>query len=166
VKWLLFLLCNFSLFALEITTEYDKTPEEELREIIGQMDSMETYLRLDRSDEIVQIKGKRILERLEKLVKDVEMQELRKQFNTLRQKQLAQIAGIVPPSSPEVNLPKNQVYKPSTGKIDYSKWAKLPPVNREQILQGYNSDIPLRWQQRIAAYYLSIAVEETKVRKK
>ncbi len=166
MKWLLLLLCNFSIFALEITTEYDKTPEEELREIIGQMDRFETNLRLDRTDDSVQLTGKQIVERLEKLIKDVEAQELRKKFNTLRQKQLAQIAGVLPPPSPEINLPKTQIYKPNTGQIDFSKWAKLPPVNREQILQGYNSDIPLRWQQRIAAYYLSIAVEETKVRKK
>lgn len=168
MKYLLLLLLSSSLYAIEAVDALDKSVEEELQEIVVEMTRMETNLRLDRTDESVQLKGKEIQDKLEKLIKDVEINSVKTKFNTLRQKQLAQIAGIVPPTPFIQTLPEGEaLFKPGILNNDFrNSWAKLDSKNRELILQSYQPDIPLKWQLRIAAYYLSIATEEVKVKKK
>ncbi|MCY3023472.1 MAG: hypothetical protein NTW87_31215 [Planctomycetota bacterium] len=46
------------------------------------------------------------------------------------------------------------------GKQD--SWAKLPPAQREELLQAFREEIPERWRKRLEAYFLSLAAEEVK----
>ena len=45
------------------------------------------------------------------------------------------------------------------GKQD--SWAKLPPAQREELLQAFREDMPERWKKRLEAYFTSIAAEES-----
>ncbi len=41
-------------------------------------------------------------------------------------------------------------------------WAKLPPAQRDELLQAYREEIPERWRKRLEAYFFSIATDEAK----
>jgi len=41
-----------------------------------------------------------------------------------------------------------------------ASWAKLPPAQRDQLLQAFREEMPERWRKRLEAYFLSIAVDE------
>lgn len=41
-------------------------------------------------------------------------------------------------------------------------WAKLPPAQRDELLQALREEMPVRWQERLKAYFLSIAAEEAR----
>jgi len=41
-------------------------------------------------------------------------------------------------------------------------WAKLPPAQRDELLQAMREDIPERWRKRLEAYFLSVNQEENK----
>jgi acyl-CoA reductase-like NAD-dependent aldehyde dehydrogenase len=41
-------------------------------------------------------------------------------------------------------------------------WAKLPPAQRDELLQAFREEMPERWRKRLEAYFLSIAAEEAK----
>jgi acyl-CoA reductase-like NAD-dependent aldehyde dehydrogenase len=41
-------------------------------------------------------------------------------------------------------------------------WAKLPPAQRDELLQAFREEMPERWRKRLEAYFLSVAAEETK----
>jgi acyl-CoA reductase-like NAD-dependent aldehyde dehydrogenase len=41
-------------------------------------------------------------------------------------------------------------------------WAKLPPQQRDELLQAFREEMPERWRRRLEAYFLSVAAEEAK----
>jgi hypothetical protein len=41
-------------------------------------------------------------------------------------------------------------------------WAKLPPAQRDELLQSWNEGVPERWRKRLEAYFTSLAAEEVK----
>ena len=41
-------------------------------------------------------------------------------------------------------------------------WSKLPPALREALTQHYTGDLPTKWQNRLKAYFESVAAEEVK----
>ena len=41
-------------------------------------------------------------------------------------------------------------------------WAKLPPAQRDELLQAFREDVPERWRKRLEAYFLSVNAEENK----
>ena len=45
-------------------------------------------------------------------------------------------------------------------------WAKLPPAQRDELLQAFREEMPERWRKRLEAYFLSIAAEEAKEQEK
>ena len=47
-----------------------------------------------------------------------------------------------------------------TGSMD--AWAKLPPAQRDELLQAFSVDMPARWRKRLEAYFLSVNAEENK----
>lgn len=155
---LLFLVLSLNVFSNEVFIE--KTAYEELKEIESLMDRMSTQLYWDRTDQSVQLRGKEIENRLNALIKEVEARKDSQIISSLRHKQLKELAGTYTPPPPRP-LTKEEIRKDTVEKVDYhKKWANLPPINREQILQSINSEIPLRWRDRIAAYFISIAAEK------
>jgi hypothetical protein len=41
-------------------------------------------------------------------------------------------------------------------------WSKLPPAQRDELLQAFREDMPERWKKRLEAYFTSVAAEEAK----
>jgi hypothetical protein len=161
-------------------TEQLPTPEETVNEMMGlakEMREVEDKLRNDRHDQAVQGQGKGIEEKLamlaEKLAKASQnsssnSQDKDKQQQQQKQKQQgnqandgrnasnplndSKLGGAVPPGSANSAL--------VSGKQD--AWAKLPPAQRDELLQAYREEMPERWKKRLEAYYLSITSEEFK----
>ena len=42
------------------------------------------------------------------------------------------------------------------------EWAKLPPAQRDELLQAFREDVPERWRERLKAYFLSVNAEQNK----
>jgi len=43
-----------------------------------------------------------------------------------------------------------------------SAWAKLPPAQREELLQAFREEVPEKWRKRLEAYFISVNAEENK----
>jgi hypothetical protein len=46
-----------------------------------------------------------------------------------------------------------------------NSWAKLPPAQRDELLQAFRDDVPEHWKRRLEAYFTSIAAEEARTDK-
>ncbi len=166
--WLLILiLLAPPLLAEEIdNAEKPLTVEEELYEIFDKMMDMENALREDRHDPRVQLTGTEIADQLDKLINEIE--DAKATNKPPRGKVLAQrwtkLRSLASGNPPPQKVEPGSVKQSSDSKIrgENPWWYKLPPEHREAMVQTYAAEIPLKWKQRIAAYFISIAVEETK----
>jgi HEAT repeat protein len=150
----------------------------ELASLAKEMKEVEEKLRNDRHDQAVQVQGgdieKKLSQLIEKLAAASSSSSSGSQGEKNGQKQQQQsggqqnngksggsplndskLGGAVPPGAANAA----QV----AGKQD--GWAKLPPAQRDEILQKMGEDLPERWRQRLKAYYYSLNVEEVKAMK-
>ena len=44
----------------------------------------------------------------------------------------------------------------------HERWASLPAKEREELLQIYVPEVPLRWRRRVEAYFVSVLAEEAR----
>ncbi len=146
----------------------------ELSSLAKEMKEVEQKLRDDRHDQAVQVQGNQIEQKLAMLI-----QKLDKACNSSGQgsgegKEKSQqqqkssgggggkgggsplkdsaLGGATPPGSANPAL--------VSGKQD--SWAKLPPAQRDELLQAFREEMPERWRKRLEAYFLSVAAEEAK----
>lgn len=138
---------------VESPEKEDKTAAEELRDIADLMVDVEDKLRDDRHDKAVQIYGKEIEDRLEKLIKEVEVNE--KKSGDKTGKKPMKDSKITSAEVPRQVIQRERM--PWETK-EYDNWARLSEIHRGSIIQTYNNfdNLPMRWQQRISAYFLSI----------
>ncbi len=158
-------LISVSAAAVEVEgPPTDKTVAEEVHDISFLMLTIESRLRDDNIDHSVQIDSKEVIARIEKIIKDAEEEES-------SQKSKGKKDGKKPGKDSDLTdhkrimpLKENTIYDDGTRDI----WARLPREQRGEIVQTWAKDYPLRWQQRIAAYFLSINAAEsaTHVKKK
>jgi hypothetical protein len=52
--------------------------------------------------------------------------------------------------------------KPAAVESESERWAKLPPAQREEMLQVLRQEMPERWRKRLEAYFMSLADEKEK----
>jgi hypothetical protein len=146
-----------------------------LASLAKDMKDVESKLRDDRHDQAVQTEGQHIEEKLAKFIEQLEQmsssnsssgenekknkqqQQQQQQGNQGGQRgsnplQQSKPGGAVPPGA----------LNPATVSGKQDAWAKLPPALRDELLQSYRPEIPLRWQKRLEAYYYSLNAEETK----
>jgi len=145
----------------------------ELASLAKEMKEVEEKLRGDRHDLAVQVQGQGIEKKLAVLIEQIEKscssssQSDKKEQQQQQQKQgnagnsgksgqsplrESRLGGAVPPGA--------QNAAQVAGKSD--AWAKLPPAQRDELLQAFREDMPERWRKRLEAYFLSIAAEEAK----
>lgn len=167
MKWLGLTFFLFPLAALA-------AEENPLKPLAKEMAEMELMLRDDRHDAFVRIKGDGIENNLAEMITKMEKEQQEQQQNQKqdpqqkqkqqreqsRQQRQQQLSSNPitnsQPKAPTPSGPTNTAQVSGTG----SKWAKLPPAAREELLQTYRDDIPERWRKRLEAYFLSIAAEE------
>jgi hypothetical protein len=148
----------------------------ELAGLASEMKEVETKLREDRHDQAVQVQGKGIEDKLQTLIEKIEKSCSQSSGSGQKQGQQQQ------PGQPQSGNKNNNGNRPNTplsnsqlggpvppgatnaamvaGKQD--AWAKLPPAQRDELLQAFREDIPERWRKRLEAYFTSVASEEVK----
>ncbi len=147
----------------------------ELATLAKEMRDVEQKLREDRHDQSVQTQGQGIEQKLAALIQKLDKgcnnsgnNSSSEDKNKQQQKQRGdQSNSGKSSSSPLKDSSLGSPVAPGAtnaamvaGKQD--AWAKLPPQQRDELLQAYREEIPERWRRRLEAYFLSIAVEEAK----
>jgi len=125
---------------------------------------MEWSLRDDSHNQSVQIAGTEIESELTKLIDEIEKTnrvEMRRKTRT--EQALYAKTGRDP-------MQKSFLGGPILGSVIARKtpleratdasWFKLPDAKRDQVIQSWGVEMPLRWKARIGAYFASIAAEE------
>lgn len=150
--------------------------EVERREI-GTLDEVATLMtyasaRLKVADATQRVRERQddALKKLDKLIEETEQQEQSQSSGGSRggQKNAQGQQGRdnpsrpretseAPPSGPDANMDLHRAPKASPGEM----WGKLPPAEREKILQSLRERFPSRYRQLVEQYYRSLAEGET-----
>ena len=146
---------------------------DELAALAKEMKEVEDKLREDRHDQAVQAQGTGIENKLATLIEKLNKfgggQGQGKKGEPQQQMQQgkgggngkksggspladSKLGGAVPPGA--VN--------PAMVADHTNDWSKLPPAQRDELMQAYRENIPERWYVRLNAYFSSIAAEEAK----
>ena len=139
------------------------------------MGDVELKLRDDRHDETVQIDQQDIERKLNDLISELEKTAQASQsqgLNARERERLERRAALGatqpqgqstrPGSKPVRGTGGTGALVPSSVTGRHEKWASLPNKERDELLQVYRPEIPLRWRRRLEAYFLSVAAEEAK----
>lgn len=166
--WLILFLLASPVLAEEIDPGGDgpQTVSDELYDIYDKMREMEDSLRGDKTNARVQLNGKEIEDQLDKLIKEIE--EAKESDRPPRGKVLAErwkkLRSLASDNPKPRTIPPGSVRPSSESRIPVrNSWYNLPPDARGEMIQTYAAELPLKWKARIAAYFISIAVEEVKV---
>jgi hypothetical protein len=145
----------------------------ELAALAKEMEEVEEKLRKDRHDQAVQVQGAGIEKKLNQLIEKLAQasgsgqgkpekgQKQQQQQQSGKQPgsksggspmQDSQLGGAVPPGAANAAL--------VAGKQD--AWAKLPPAERDEMIQAKNLGMPARWEKRLEAYYISVNKADVK----
>jgi hypothetical protein len=143
---------------------------DELYELSGKMNDLQDRLRDDRTDRVV-VEGKEIDDKLSIIIEEIEKTSKQQSSSPLEKekRQRQDQARIAQGSMPKHNLGPHhepgKVYRSSAASIPQEKdssWYKLPDKPKDEVIQTWGTEMPLRWKSRIAAYFISIASEDEK----
>ncbi len=162
MRSLLALLVAAKLLATEVEIgPKNNTVAEEVHEIAMLMHVVSSALRDDRHDRTVQMDSEEVIERIEKLIKDCEEIEKHPQ-DFGRRIPLLRMKGAMPDSKlPQVRILEGETKAATNGESD----ATLRRVRRDEAAQVWPIELPLKWRQRIAAYFLSVNAAESEKRR-
>ncbi len=152
---------------------------KQLSDLSGTMKDVAHKLRDDRFDETVQVDQNDIDEKLSDMIRELEkMQQLKVEKSEKDSKKaqsrrrLAMMMGEEqqssnpraaqkppPPAANEARLNAGKV-------VGRENWAALPQAERDELLQVFRPEVPLRWRKRLEAYFISLAAEEAKAENK
>ncbi|HEY3319376.1 MAG TPA: HEAT repeat domain-containing protein [Planctomycetota bacterium] len=156
--------------------------QKDLADLSDNMHEVAGKLREDRHDTTVQIDQENIDSRLTDLIRELEKvrkaQQSSQQQNSPRQKEQEQrqaMLGAQPQTSQPPRRAAEKLQSNPTagnngdsasvvGKAD--RWARLPEKDRDELLQVFRPEVPLRWRKRLEAYFISVAAEEVKDQEK
>jgi hypothetical protein len=151
---------------------------EALNTLAREMKEVEEKLRDDRHDQAVQAQGAGIEQKLAELIEKMSKGQGQGQGEGQGEKKgekpgppkpgkgSGQGGGSNPlaDSKPSGGPPPGALNAAQVaGKQD--DWSKLPPALREALTQQYAGDLPTKWQNRLKAYFESVAAEEVKDQK-
>lgn len=144
--------------------------ELERREVgtLGEVADVMTYsaVRLDAEDagERVRARQDEVLAMLDKLIEQAKQREQQsqgegKQGKASPQQQPSRPRDVseAPPSGPGVEMRLHESPKAQPGEM----WGRLPPAERERILQSLKERYPSRYRQLVEQYYRSLAEQKT-----
>ena len=130
-----------------------------------------------RVGEMAQVDQKDIEDKLNTMINDLEkMQQMQPKPRDEKQNSKRRMAimtgeqqsGQKPAKPGSKPPPEPGDSKLNAGKVLSAKdnWATLPAAERDELLQVFRPEVPLRWRHRLEAYFVSIAAEEVKSRDK
>lgn len=164
MRILLAAVLTVRLWAVEVGVDQKhNTVAEEVHEIAGVMWEIENQLRDDKTDALVQLNLKEAIDRIEKLIKDAEELPAGNADSDYKRGLRA-----LKDSDTKGDVKRPQVashQEPYEFQIQPGDWASLPRKERGEIVQVWASEVPLRWKQRIAAYFLSLNAVESEAKK-
>lgn len=153
--------------------------QKQLSDLSGQMKSVEQKLRDDRFDEVVQVDQNDIDEKLGDMIRELEKMQImrqemreqtdRKQTSKRRLSMMGEdeITRTPRSSAPRPPSPVANESRVNAGRVvGRENWASLPQAERDELLQVFRPEVPLRWRKRLEAYFVSLAAEEAKAEKK
>lgn len=153
MKWLLLIVMTAC-----VADEVEQPPPDEsfhakAAEIVALMNEVHDSLRGDMVHKTVQTKGKEIEDKLDKLIEEIELDEEGDGTSDKNGKRPDKDSKL----SRHVKFDQNdRAWLLS----DRAFMAGPPKSCRDGIIQVYRAELPLRWRQRIAAYFVSIAADE------
>ncbi|MGD0091503.1 MAG: HEAT repeat domain-containing protein [Planctomycetota bacterium] len=146
----------------------------ELSELAKEMKDVEDKLRNDRHDQAVQVQGSGIEKRLAQLIEKLDKGcdgsggsssgkgDKNQQKQKGNQSNPGKNAGNPLKDSTLGSAVQQGSVNPALVAGKQDAWAKLPPAQRDELLQAFREEMPERWRKRLEAYFLSIAAEEAR----
>jgi len=145
-----------------------------LKALAGEMQSVEKKLRDDRHDSSVQNDQQDVQIKLAEMIKTLEDLEQAKtqqaQSSKDGKKRWASLASSGQPASTKgskLSMPardpgQEAAFQAARVAEQRNRWANLPASSRDEMLQVFRPEVPIRWRKRLEAYFLSVAAEEVK----
>jgi tetratricopeptide (TPR) repeat protein len=135
--------------------------EDSLDEISRLMTDVTRRLDLGRADSDVQQREQTIIDKLSKLIEDMEEQQRQQQ----QQQQQAQASGDQSKGGSQGRPMDDSQIAGSSGQGDVDRknlgdrsgWGNLPPAQREEALQQISRDLPTHYREAIEAYFRKLA---------
>lgn len=140
------------------------------------MTDLHDKLRKDRHDETVQLEGKDVERKLQEMIDELQRMEnvansQRKDRPQDRTRQASSSSSRSSGGRPDASGSgggdgvEGRV-NPSEVVARQETWSQLPPKERDELLQIYRPEIPMRWRKRLEAYFVSVAQEDAAQKRK
>lgn len=145
-----------------------------LKELATDMQSVESKLRDDRHDSSVQNDQQDVQIKLAEMIKtleDLEQSKTQQAQNSKDGKKrwgaLASSSSPSPSKGSKLSMPprdpaQEAAFQAARVAEQRNRWANLPAASRDEMLQVFRPEVPIRWRKRLEAYFLSVAAEEVK----
>jgi hypothetical protein len=135
--------------------------QDSLDEISRMMSDVSRRLELGRTGEPVETKEQEIIDKLSKLIDQIEQQQQQQQQQMMQQSGggQSQGGGQQPMNDSQIAGTKGagDVDKKDLG--DRDGWGNLPPAERQEALQQISRDLPTHYREAIEAYFRKMAIE-------
>jgi hypothetical protein len=155
---------RYAITARMMLTDIEPLKEDSLDEIARMMNDVERRLALGRAGKKVRDQEQAIIDKLEKMIDQLEQQQQQQQQQQQKQRQKNQNQKNQPQQSQ--NQPMDQTQTGGTqgpGDVDEkdigdnSGWGNLPPAQRQEALQSITKDLPSHYREVIEAYFKRLA---------
>jgi len=136
--------------------------EDSLDEISRIMGDVTRRLDLGRTDKQVKSQEQKIIDKLDKLIEDLEQQQQQQQ----QQQQASSGQGGQSEGGQSTPMNESQIAGGSgNGDVDRKQiqqkdgWGNLPPAERQQAIQQISRDLPTHYREAIEAYFRKLATD-------
>lgn len=154
---------RFIFTAKRMLYELDGMKPDTLGEVSQLMSDSSRRLDKGQANRVTQDQQQLIIDKLDKLINDLEEQQKQQQ-----QQQMAQSGGSQNQQSQGQSTPLERsqaAEEKGAGDVDAKKylndksWGNLPPEQRQEAIQGIAKDLPWHYREAIEAYFRKIATE-------
>lgn len=156
------IVSRYAVTAKLMKSDIQPLKVDSLDEVARLMQDVERRLDLGRAGTRVQDNEKKIVDKLDKMINQIE-QQLQQQKNQQQQQQRSNGQGDAQNQRPLDGTPPDvsgpgDVDQKNIGKKD--GWGDLPPAQRQEALQNITKDLPSHYREVIEAYFKRLATGE------
>jgi hypothetical protein len=157
---------RYAITARLMLTDIEPLKEDSLDEIARMMNDVERRLSLGRAGKQVRDQEQAIVDKLEKMIDQLEQQQQQQQQQRQQQQQQQQQKKKQQQNQPSQGQPMDQAQVAGAqgpGDVDEkdvgskSGWGNLPPAQRQEALQSITKDLPSHYREVIEAYFKRLA---------
>jgi hypothetical protein len=155
---------RYAITARLMLTDIEPLKEDSLDEIARMMNDVERRLALGRAGKQVRDQEQAIIDKLEKMIEQLEQQQQQQQQQQRQrggsQQQQRPNQDPMKQSQPAGAQGAGDVDEKDIG--DASGWGNLPPAQRQEALQSITKDLPSHYREVIEAYFKRLANSPSK----